>query len=290
MVKNDDKDFQKVIGSLTTIPKYWNAWSSKPLLTLLAKKKKVAVASADEKTAKIIWCLETLVKIHATFIDAFKQMKANQFYKAWCLLEQAEIKIHFLEKHIDKKKNPFNVIFLDAQIKRFQDMFPYAVFFSPEIIEKEVQCSICNHIIKPRSRCGHVVGEIYSGQMCTRIVTKSEFISISIVKNPVQKYSVAFMTDEGGKGTVDHHDYSLVKFISDRLASPYHGWDYTKTKTRHSHSRFSHVAPTEACPCESGKVYNECCLLTEGVLRPHFEILFEKTPPKHMSMLEYSIR
>lgn len=289
-MKNDDIDFQRVVGSLSNIYRNWKSWSSKPLLSMLGKKKKAAVASEDEKTAKIIWCLETIVKIHAAYIDAFKKMKSNQFYEAWCLLEQAEIKLKFLRKHVDEKKNPFNIIFLDTQIKRFQDMYPYAVFFSPEIVEKEVQCSICNHIIKPRSRCGHMVGEIYSGQMCTRIVTKCQFISISVVKNPVQKYSVAFMTDEDGKGTVDHHDYSLVKFVSDRLVSPYHGWDYAKTTIRHPHSRFSHVPATEACPCESGKLYNECCLPTEGVLRPHFEILFEKAPPKHMSMLEYSIR
>jgi len=150
-------------------------------------------------------------------------------------------------------------------------LFPYKLFFSPEIIEHEKKCNICGKIISIRNPCGHEVGEIYNGEMCIRIVTKAEFISISLVESPLQKYSVPFMTDPKTGKTVDHYDYSLLENLLKILKSPFDEWDYKKTTKMYPHSKFKHIGRNENCPCGSGKKYKQCCLKREGVTLPHYE-------------------
>ena len=46
---------------------------------------------------------------------------------------------------------------------------------SPEILEKKVRCNICNSIVSMRNHCGHLIGEIYNGELCVRSVEDMEF-------------------------------------------------------------------------------------------------------------------
>jgi hypothetical protein len=167
-------------------------------------------------------------------------------------------------------------------------LYPYRVFFSPELLSLEKRCSICNLIISPRKPCGHRVGEIYNGELTVREVTKAKVLGIAIVEKPVQKYSVLFLVDPETGKSQDHYDYSLIRYLARGLLAPFDGWDYTETKKRHPHSIFTSVKNKDSCPCESGKIYEECCLSTEGVLRPHHEFSFEKPPQPELMKIEYS--
>ncbi len=48
----------------------------------LAEAKAEAVAASKQDVAKEVWCLETVLKIQDGYIEAFRLMKAQDFYKA----------------------------------------------------------------------------------------------------------------------------------------------------------------------------------------------------------------
>ncbi len=155
-----------------------------------------------------------------------------------------------------------------------QSLYPYRLFISPEILELEKCCSICKKPISIRNPCGHRVGEIYDGEYCHRDVTQCKFLSISMVDDPVQKYSVPFLVDPNTGEKNDHYNYSVVEYLVKRWPSPFHDWRVEWTTALHPKEKFGQLGSNDKCPCESGNKYKDCCLERKGILRPHCEFIF----------------
>jgi len=268
----------------------FSARESEPYLNALAVLKEQAVKNNDQPLAKTIWCYETVLKIQDQYIIAYFQMKASEFYQAWCSLARVELGLHFLSKHFQDKNNEYYISFVEKHTLQYQLLYPYKIFLSPEILEIEKKCSICNKVVTPFNPCEHRTGEIYNGIKCARVVTKSEFLGTAFVENPVQKYSVPFIPDQNNGEPKDHYNYASVNYLIKRVRSPFHAWDVKHIMTRLPHSRYSHIGRNASCPCESGKKYKHCCLKEDGVLRPHEEFYFEILPPKHLLKIEYTMQ
>ena len=89
----------------------------------------------------------------------------------------------------------FGLSYLQKHVRQFQELFPYRYFGSPGMVVKERVCSIFGALFKLRSGCEHVVGEIYNGELCSRILLGLDVLEVSIVDSPVHKYSVIFGPD-----------------------------------------------------------------------------------------------
>lgn len=247
-----------------------STWNS--LLQQIVLLKGLAISDGNEPLAKDLWCMQQVAKIHLEFLLAFAQMKAEEFYQAWCTLERVEIELSFLERHFDISQETFRLVFVKQQTEHFQSLFPYHIFFSPEMIIREKRCTICNSVLTLRSSCGHVTGEIYGGEMRGVRVTGGEFIGMALVKNPVQKYSVAFVN---GKDE-DNYDYFMVNNVVTRLKSAFDSWEPKWEKRLYPHSAFKGVGRNCLCPCKSGLKYKKCCLQKEGVLIDHCHVIFNE--------------
>jgi hypothetical protein len=153
------------------------------------------------------------------------------------------------------------------------------MFFSPEYIEHKKKCSICGRLVRPRTGCDHKLGDIYGGKMCFHIVTEADPISISLVENPVQKYSVAFPNHPttGEKG--DFYNYSAVEYARSIIRDPFDQWSVERKTKLWPHSHFPDVKRNDACPCGSTKKYKKCCGPKESVLMPHFEFHLSTEAP-----------
>lgn len=245
----------------------------------IALGKSKAIEHINQEEAKLYWICETIVESHLLFQDAFNKLKQGEYYKAWCELEQCELAIKSLEKHhAPSAGDPHHLLYLTDMVNRWQELFPYSVFFSPEILKRIVVCSTCGAEVKPRFQCVHKKGEIYNGEMCTHIVTKCDLLSISVVENPVQKYSVAFLSSKENGEPIDYYNYSNLKFIVDRLESPYHKWVHQVTQRKITRSEASHLMSNSKCPCLSGNSFGECCASKDEFLVPHLQIEFYVTP------------
>jgi len=234
----------------------------------------------NESGAKRMWCFERVHAAQTHYLRAFARMKNAQFYDAWCDLERAELALQNLEPHAEGMWSEFRLGFIEEYVRKWQGLFPYKTFLSPEMIELEVVCSICKTRLMPRTPCGHVVGEIYGGEMCCRIVTKMQPLGVALVKNPVQKYSVVFFNDPAIGKKSDHYNYGLIEFAIKALRNALDEWEAEWTTRRQPHSYFRHVGRNDPCPCESEEKYKKCCLQRNGVLRPHVEFRFSVPPPE----------
>lgn len=238
-----------------------------------------AVSRGEEKEAKELWILGTVLQIQTLYLNAFNILEDNKFYDSWCILEQCEIALHSLEKHEKARWTPFKMDFIAEYVEKWQSLFPYKMFFSPAYIEHKVECSICGTQVLPRTNCEHRLGEIYAGEMCYRIVKEAEFLEVSLVESPVQKYSVAFPNHPATGVKGDFYNYSTIEYARSAIRGPFDPWSVERTRKLWPHSHFKHVGRNDSCPCGSSKKYKMCCMLGKGVLMPHFEFSFFVRPP-----------
>lgn len=244
----------------------------------LKETKKIYVKENNQQSAKEIWCYETILHIHQEFRAVHKLLLDKEYYKAWCLLAQIEIIFSGLKRHFIYNRTDFYMWQIEKAVQNLQIIFPYRLFASSEILKKKVVCDICSQEVSIRKDCGHRLLEIYDGVMCTRTITKSELLGISLVENPANKYSVMFIVDpETGKQT-DQYSYDVVDYLMENINSPYKYWDIDVQKRYEKVDK--KIGRNSNCPCNKGKKYKNCCINKPGLEYTHFEFILEKPSDK----------
>jgi len=230
--------------------------------------------------AKQIWIYQTIIEIHSLYKKAFELLQRQLFYDAWCHLERIEIAFQGLKKHFSFNKSQFYLWQIEKNVLNLQILYPYKLFGSSEILKKKKKCSVCDKEISIRSSCGHIVGEIYNGEMCHRIVTEAEVLGLSLVQNPGNKYSVMFLNDPETGKQKDQYSYDLIDFLFELIESPYELWDLEVSQREISTSDFINIKRNDSCPCGSGQKFKKCCLNKVGEKYPHYEFILKKPPRK----------
>ncbi|MGJ4904570.1 hypothetical protein ACQR0V_23585 [Bradyrhizobium sp. HKCCYLS2058] len=226
-----------------------------------AKYLKTGPIPSEEKNR--LWAIQTFADGTVLYLDAYHLMARGKFYDGWCNLEKAELAFaRLIENPFLKRIGPLTKDRAQL-VALWQSLFPYRHFASPGMRYKKWACSICGVQSTPVEPCGHVVGRVYAGQLCYRIIYEAEPLEVSLVTDPVQKYSVLHLD----------YDYSVVQYVLDHLTSAFHLWDGEWTHKRHSHANFADRPHDGPCPCASKLRYVECCLLEEGVRLPHFQMV-----------------
>ena len=233
----------------------------------LKQLKKSAVESDDQKEAKHIWCLEQILKVKKLFINSFNSMKNNDFEIAWYDLDRCDIELSFLKSHFNYTNNEFNLLFIENEIPKYQELFPYDLFSSRETIDSNFSCSICGGLQGIRNTCHHKIGEIYDGEMCYRIVGKMEPLGIAIVKTPFDKYTILKIKDI-------EYNYFLRESLMKCLNNPFEKWGYDIEVRQWDYKKtdlYKHVGRNDMCPCGSNLKFKKCCLKTHNPMN-HYKI------------------
>lgn len=235
----------------------------------LKELKTKAVELKQECLSNEIWCLETISEIQRLFISAFYSVKNGKHFDAWHSYEMIDIELCFLRKHFDYSGNKYNLEFIENYSTKYQKLFPYQYFGSRESIIKKESCSICGKVNTIRNRCEHQVGELYMGEMCSRKVEDMEFIAISIVTNPFDKYTVLF--PEGME-----YNYDALDTLFKDLNTPYDRW--TLDIENKLKPEFEKAQRNKPCPCGSGNKYKKCCCGTDKETTVHHKITLLDNP------------
>jgi hypothetical protein len=246
------------------------------------------VKENDQKEAKQIWIFQTIIEIHKLYRNAFELLKKKSYFEGWCQLERVEISIGCLKKHFLFDKDQFSLWHIEKSVKYLQVIFPYRLFISSELLKKKKKCSICNNDISIRNPCGHIVGEIYNGEMCHRIVTDVEFLGSSLVENPGNKFSVIFIIDEKTGEQTDQYSYDTVDYLFECLESPYEHWDLEVSQRVTKLEDFGSIGRNDLCSCGSGKKFKKCCFENIGKKYPHYEFILLK--PNNKTLLTNTIK
>ena len=148
-----------------------------------------------------------------------------------------------------------------------QKLYPYKIFASPEMLHKKVVCSVCGKTMIPFSDCLHIAGKVYDGEMCYGIVEELDFISVSLVTKPNQKYSVIFQDIDNPE------QYKVLECLMPKLKSKFMKWSYKKYTRYEPYINYKSKR-NDLCPCGSGKKFKKCCLENgKGIVYPHFEFM-----------------
>ena len=244
----------------------------------LKQRKQVAVVAGDAQEAKQFWCYETVLEIQELYAEAFQQLKQQHYYEGWCTLEQVELALGRLMPHFTEGIDDFVIVHIANHTTQLQGLFPYKIFSSPEIVHKRERCSICGEMTTLRRPCGHLVGEIYSGEFCYRIVEDIEFVGMAFTENPAMKANVVFLTDPQTGNKRDQFDYFVVEYLMKRLANPYDAWTVEFGTKLHTHSEYGRIGRNDPCPCGSKRKYKKCCLAEGGITTPHWQFGFTVPP------------
>lgn len=239
----------------------------------LQKEKEDFVKENNQEKAKELWICQTIIKIHKLYQNAFKLLKDKSYYEGWCQLERIEITISVLKRHFKYDKKKFFLWHIEKSVTNLQVIFPYRLFASMEALKKKKECSICNKEISIRNPCGHIVGEIYNGEMCHSIVTDVDILGISLVENPGNKYSVMFLKDEKTEEQVDQYNYQTVDYLFAHINSPFEFWDLEVSERVIKKSDYGNIGRNDKCTCNSGKKFKKCCGLKIGEKYPHYEFI-----------------
>lgn len=238
------------------------------------------VKKDNQIQAKRIWILQTITDIHKDFREAFSLLKSKEYYEGWRKLEQIEITISALKKHFTWDKKQFHLWQIERSVKNLHVIFPYHLFASTELLKKKKKCSVCDSEISIRKPCGHVVGEIYKGEMCYRIVTEVEVMGISLVENPGNKYSVMFLKDEKTDKQIDQYSYDAIDYLFEHIDSPYEDWDLEVRQMKIKKEDYGKVGRNDKCTCGSQKKFKDCCLLKVGTTYPHYAFILKNPSSK----------
>lgn len=277
---------EEIVSKLNSL--HLQSFSLEELINEIQILKEASVKASDEIQAKQFWIYQTIIEIHSLYINAFKLLKEKNYYQGWCQLERIEITFKNLKKHFSFDKTLYKLWHIEKSVKNLQVLFPYRLFGSSELLKKKKKCSVCDKEIEIRNPCGHIVGEIYGGEMCHRIVTEVEVLGISLVENPGNKYSVMFLKDEKTDEQIDQYNYDTIDYLFDLINSPYEIWNLEVSQREIKKEEFGNIGRNDPCTCGSGKKFKYCCLKRIGEKYPHYEFIL--TNPSNKTLLTNTLK
>lgn len=280
-MKNDE-----IVEKLNNI--HLQIFSLEELDEQIQNQKQIFVRDDKQDEAKLLWIYQTIIEIHKIYRNAFKLLQDKSYYQAWCQLERIEITIHSLKKHFTYDKKQYGLWNIEKAVKNLQVLYPYRLFASSEILKKKKKCSVCEKEISIRNSCGHIVGEIYNGEMCHRIVTEAEVLGISLVENPGNKYSVLFLKDEKTGEQIDQYNYDTIDYLFDLINSPYEIWNLEVSQRELKKEDYGNIGRNDLCTCNSGKKFKKCCMTKIGEKYPHYEFILDN--PSNKTLLTNTLK
>ena len=231
---------------------------------------------SDEEEANYLWCLRQILIIQEGYVNAIDKLQNGLYEEAWNTLDRTDIALSFLEDNFDAflQGDKYHLSFICRMIKEYQKLFPYHYFFSRECIIKAEKCSICDRPISLRHSCGHRAGKLYMGELCTRIVTDLEFVAVSIVTDPFDKYAILKLDEQ-------EYNYGMLENLMKEINSPYDEFSVEIVKV--IKPEYKNVRRNDLCPCGSGKKYKKCHWNSNDELMDHHKIMFSKPTKNNKS-------
>lgn len=250
------------------------------IIDSIKNEKAKAIEHGEEDKANECWRILKAIDINMLYIQAFQNIKRRNYRDAWNELEQCEINYQSLsENSTESFLINTRAVFIREKVLKWQSIYPYCLFISPGFKIGYHTCSICDHRVRPRSRCEHKKGKIYNGELCLHIAHDIEFLELSIVSTPVQKYSL--MHDDTAL------DFTLLQYLSDILENAFEEWDLNRTTMKFPRERFVNVKNEDKCPCQSGRDFQHCCKGEKEIEIPHIDFILSKPLPPDKEKIKF---
>lgn len=231
----------------------------------LNDKLKKYIDSKDETNANYCWILIAAYEMREKFHNVYYEIKNMKYESAWTNLWEIQDIIGCIEDNYAVKENEFMLHFIKNIIPEYQKLFPYRFFLSRESVIREEKCNICGRLIKLRSKCDHIPGKLYMGELCKRKIQRFDLKAFAIVRESVDKYTYLKPDDK-------EYNYQLLDELFSQLTGEFDRFrvDISKVVA----PEYRKLGRNENCLCGSGKKYKRCCLETEKEKIDHYQITY----------------
>lgn len=231
--------------------------------------KQEAEKRKDEKTANISYLLNAYVLLLKSIKSFWQRCDSLDYQSAWNPLQDGIDYLRTLQKFMANEKQLL-ITQIGVYLENIEKLYPYVYFNSIETINKTKICSLCNKSpFDPE--CSHIAGNLYMGKMATIVIKETEFLGISLVKNPMDKRCIVFMNCD--KENIENTPFKLVHTLIKSLDKPYHFFELKLTKRKLPRQYYGSWSENTLCPCGSEKPFKECCSNKDFIENPHYEII-----------------
>jgi hypothetical protein len=143
--------------------------------TDLIELKKEFVKRKLENEANLVYCIESSLLATQYELQMLVNIKLDKMSEAWGNLVNAQVIYGtVLRNYPHEFQSP------NGYLERLSDyerlLFPCLYFQSAGGLIKDCHCSICGAKF---SRCEHIKGKLYSGELCCRIITEIDLEEVS---------------------------------------------------------------------------------------------------------------
>nr|GFC50839.1 hypothetical protein [Tanacetum cinerariifolium] len=160
--------------------------------------KKEFIKLESEIGANIVFCVESSLLAIQYELQMLVDIKEDKMGNAWDNLVDAQVVYGNVIKN-SPIESLSNYGYLDRLAQYEKLLFPNFYFQSVGGIIKKSHCSICNESF---SRCEHIKGRLYMGELCCRVITEMDLEEVSFVDNPANKHC-RIITMEFDGSTID---------------------------------------------------------------------------------------
>lgn len=161
----------------------------------LSDLKKQFIENKLENEANLIYCIDNSLQSVQFELQMLVNIKEDRMDEAWGNLVNAQVSYGTVVRNY-----PFKFEVANGYIERLEAyeklLFPKMYFSSVGGIIKKSNCSICK---EPYSKCNHIKGRLYNGELCVREITEMELEEVSLVDIPASKHCRMLTTSYDGK-------------------------------------------------------------------------------------------
>lgn len=148
-----------------------------------------------ENEANLVYCIDNSLLAIQYELQMLVNIKEDKMSEAWENLVNAQVIYGTVVRNF-----PFGFECEDGYLIRLNDyeklLFPKLHFQSVGGIIKKSHCSICE---QHPSKCNHITGKLYNGELCCRVISEMQVEEISFVENPANKHCRMLTIEQNGK-------------------------------------------------------------------------------------------
>lgn len=207
--------------------------------------------SNNERLANAIFVVNEYKRLFCLIGEYYHLLDLREYEKSWDMLQNCFDTLRFVSRFC---KDLYDLPEIERNLKSYEELYPFKLFFSPEYIIAKSHCSLCGKSMQSLS-CPHRKGELYWGKRAVEVVDEiKELQAVSIVEHPDNKRLIVKDADDKRP---PEEKFKLLDYFLDLGVSKTAIYDKKVYSVRNE--IYKGVGRNEMCPCGSGKKYKNCC-------------------------------
>ena len=217
--------------------------------------KQHAIESANEKLANAQYVALLYLKLLCQTSSYFSALGAKTYRESWDILQDCLDSAIWIGRYTTIE-NRYEVPQIVELLVNYENLYPFKVFASTEMVYSESKCSICGKSVQSFD-CPHIKCNLYWGEVATEIISKiEEFQAVAMVSHPLDKRCVMELTDDT---RTNEEKFQMLDEFLQKCIPPLQLFSIEVQKNRSPRKDIKIVGRNEKCTCGSGKKFKNCC-------------------------------